>query len=138
MTPVEHGKLAGLGELLELQVKPVGGGRAVTIGGFDGALLACDSRKRQLYIVGGDQSVDLAEFGIDGALAHDRELLGTLTKVVYHTTKSHLGDEGGTADYHHDFGEESGERGVLIYDVLSERLHIAGGGYSIEAAGVRD
>lgn len=133
-----HGKLAGLGELLELHVKPVGGGRALRLANFDGALLACDARKRQIYIVGGDQSVDLAEFGIDPDNAHDFELLGQLTKVVYYTTKSHLGDEGGTADYHHQFGEETGERGMLLYDVLSEQLQIAGGGYSIEAAGVRD
>lgn len=135
---VEHGRLAALGELRELTVKPVNGGGRARLAEFDGAVLATDGAKRQLYIVGGDQSVDLAEFGIDPETAHDRELLGELVRVVYHTDKSHLGDQGGDADYHHEFGEETGQRGALIYNTLSQTLEIAGGGYSIEAAGVRD
>lgn len=129
-------ELAALGDLVSLTVRPAGGRGRVVLGEFGGAILATNGERNQLYVVGGDQSVDLADFGLAGR--HERELLGELLEVVYFTTKTHLGSEGGEAEYHHDFGEESGGRPSLVYDTVNERLEVVGGAYTIEPEGVRD
>ena len=48
----------------------------------------------------GDQRVDLKQFEI-GPPIHEQETLGRLVCVAYFTTKDHLGDEGGEAEYVH-------------------------------------
>ena len=139
-----HSVLSGIGKLVELEILAVNGNRKVLVSGFKDAILAQDEKGKQLYIVGGDQSVNLKDFGIKQA--HELEILGALTAVVYFTTKDHLmPQDGGTANYKHKFGDgartykfgKKGTRFPLVgYDVRNELLSIQGGGYDLPAEGI--
>jgi hypothetical protein len=152
--------LPGIGKLVFLEVAPVDGGPLVVIGadpktadyktsGFRGALLASNEKvagkPRQLFIRGGDQSVDLKVFGIRSP--HEREVLGAVVRVGYFTTKDHLDPrDGGTAPYIHKFGftrkngrhvRLAGSRlPMLVYDARNKLLEFAGGGYTIPDEGI--
>lgn len=88
--------------------------------------------------------MDLTEFGI--RKPHELETLGKVLDIDYHTTKTHLGDEGGTATYAHTFRttNENGQHVVvtiarypdLIYRVLDEQLEFSGGSYTIKREGI--
>jgi hypothetical protein len=138
-----HAHLAALGILVQLDVWGVDG-RGHKITGFKGALLACNESRDQLFIEGGDQSVNLADFGI--RKPHETETLGRVTNIGYQTNKTHLGDEGGQAVYVHRF-RATNQRGKhvmvkmtrepdLIYDVRNEQLLFSGGSYEIIAEGI--
>ncbi len=139
-----HEVLSGIGKLVEIEILAVNGNRKVLVNSFKGALLAQDEKGKQLYIVGGDQSVNLKDFGIKQA--HELEILGALTAVVYFTTKDHLmPEDGGTANYKHKFGNgartyrfgKKGTRFPLVgYDVRNKLLSIQGGGYELPAEGI--
>lgn len=139
-----HEVLSGIGKLEMLEILAVNGNRKIEVSGFKGALLAQDEKGKQLYIVGGDQSVNLKDFGI--TQAHELEILGALTAVVYFTTKDHLmPEDGGTANYKHKFGNgartykfgKKGTRFPLVgYDVRNKLLSIQGGSYDIPAEGI--
>jgi len=141
-----HKVLSGIGKLLVLEIFAIDGQRKVKLEGFKGALLAQDEKGKQLYIAGGDQSVNLADFGIKNP--HEQEILGALQNIVYFTTKDHLRPEdGGTAGYKHKFGGEGrekkyafGQKGSRLplvgYDVRNKLLSIQGGGYELPAEGI--
>jgi len=124
-----HKHLAGAGKLEKLTVKSRG--FIVTLKGFKGALLAFNEQKTQLFIEGGDQSVDLKAFGVK--VPHEVQTLGELVAIEYFTTKDHLGSDGGTATYHHRFHKPYP---VLIYHSIDNRLSISGGSYDIKAEGI--
>ena len=138
-----HAHLASLGTLVQLDVWGVDG-RGHKITGFKKALLACNETRDQLFIEGGDQSVNLADFGI--RKPHETETLGRVTNIGYQTNKTHLGDEGGEAVYVHRFRatNENGKHVVvkmtrepdLIYDVRNEQLLFSGGSYEILREGI--
>jgi len=136
-----HKNLAALGELRTLVVVSRDGGR-VTLTRFKKAVLCTNEAKNQMYVRGGDQSVDLEAFGI--RKPHEVETLGKVVELAYFTRKDHLGDEGGTAVYFHVAGEtnEGGKRKMagwapdLIYHEIDERLEFSGGSYTIRAEGV--
>jgi hypothetical protein len=127
-----HKHLAAAGKLLELEVVSRDGHK-VTLSGFKGALLCFNEKRTQLYVEGGDQSVNLKEFGIGPSQAHEMEVLGEVVAVDYHTTKDHLGKEGGTAIYRHKFSKPFPE---LQYDVPNEQLIFSGGRYVILDEGI--
>ena len=138
-----HAHLAALGTLVELDVWGVDGkGHKIT--GFKGALLACNETRDQLFVEGGDQSIDLLDFGI--SKPHETETLGRVTNIGYHTNKTHLGDEGGKAVYVHRFRatNKDGKHVMvkmtrepdLIYDVRNEQLLFSGGSYQILREGI--
>jgi hypothetical protein len=138
-----HAHLASLGTLVQLDVWGVDGkGHKVT--GFKKALLACNETRDQLFIEGGDQSVNLGDFGI--RKPHETETLGRVTNIGYQTNKTHLGDEGGEAVYVHRFRatNQNGKHVVvkmtrepdLIYSVRDEQLLFSGGSYEILAEGI--
>ncbi len=142
-TIFHHEHLAAAGKLTHLDIwgiDEVGH----TISGFKGALLAFNEDKNQLFVEGGDQSVNLADFGIDSP--HELETLGRLTDIGYHTNKTHLGKEGGEAVYIHKFRTvNDGGRHVVIkiarypdviYDARNEQLLLSGGSYQILAEGI--
>jgi hypothetical protein len=142
-----HKYLSGAGVLKRLVVAAIDGKAEVKLSGFGkGCLLAFNEKRNQLFIVGGDQTVDLAAFGIDPAGAHELETLGRVTKIDYFTSKEHLGDEGGTALYRHGFRmtNENGRHVTvrvarypdLIYRVRDEKLEFSGGSYTIIAEGI--
>lgn len=133
----EHDNLGDLGELVSMTIACERGGTEKLMD-FDGARLAQSPKgyPRQLFIEGGDQWVDLEDFGIYEP--HEIEVLGKLKGVVYFTQKDHLGDEGGEANFDHKLGEVSGIKPYVIYDVLNESLSIAGGNYKILPEGIDD
>jgi hypothetical protein len=127
----EHEYLATLGKLIELKVDTVTD-LAATIG-FEGdePFLASNETGTQLYIVGGDQEIDLKAMKMDGdKWRKDLMTIGTITQVVYRTKKSF--DDLEEIDYVHKLGEESGVRPDLLYDPISYKLHISGGKYFIK------
>jgi len=141
----EHDHLADCGELIKLEVISINGG-IVYLKKFKGARL-CRSPKGfpdQLYIEGGDQAVDLGEFGIHRP--HELEVLGHLKYVTYYTVKHHLGKDGGEANYRHRFNDNGGvsmmigtkskNRPTVVYDVNNKLLLLAGGEYDILPEGI--
>lgn len=145
------GRTAALGDLVELKIKlPPGrvesGGRVVTLKDFGEAWLTRHPKMRQLYAEGGDQSLDLDEFGLSNEDPNETEYLGDLVRCLYFTRKVHLGKEGGTANYDHKFGEsELGEHELGLsktelikvgYHVLDEQLIFMGGGFTIPSEGI--
>lgn len=146
-TPIQyHTVFSGIGKLLALEIFAIDGSRIVRVEHFKGALLCQNEKRTQLYIEGGDQSVNVRDFGITDV--HELEILGALTSVVYFTTKDHLDPrDGGTAAYDHKFGGEgrqkkhafgrNGSRLPLVgYDVRNRLLSIQGGGYDLPAEGI--
>jgi hypothetical protein len=127
-----HRHLAAAGELKKLVVVSRRGER-VTLKDFEGAVLCFNEKRTQLFVEGGDQSVDLAQFGIAPKNAHEIETLGDVTDVEYFTTKDHLGRDGGTAIYHHKFSKPYPE---LVFDVVNEQLTFAGGKYVVLPEGI--
>lgn len=144
----EHHVLSGIGEMVKLVVLvPSNNGHGfaarVKLTDFgEGCLLAQNEEGTQLYIEGGNQSVDLDVFGIHEF--HELEVLGKVERVYYFTVKDHLGDDGGEAIYNHKFGGlrwVNGKRRrsplpTLVYDVRNQLLMFAGGGYTIPAEGI--
>lgn len=130
--------VSGIGRLEKLIVKGVNGNKVV-LGDFQGALLAQNIEGTQLYIQGGDQAVNLKDFGI--TVPHEQEILGACQWVYYFTTKDHLGDDGGEAIYKHKFGPSretpKSKPPVLIYDVRNRLLFFAGGNYDLPEVGIR-
>lgn len=139
----EHTNLADCGELRKMEIIALNND-LVDLKGFAGARLARSPKgyPPQLYIEGGDQSVDLAEFGITNP--HENEVLGHLKFITYFTIKHHLGKDGGKADYRHRFndgesiriGTKSKNRPTVLYDVNNKLLSIAGGEYDILPEGI--
>jgi hypothetical protein len=138
-----HAHLAALGRLVSLDVWGVDN-QGHKISGFKKALLCSNEDRNQLFIEGGDQAVNLRDFGIKSA--HEVETLGQVTEIAYHTNKSHLGDEGGEAVYVHRFRStnENGKHVMvkmtrepdLVYDVRNEQLLFSGGSYEILREGI--
>jgi hypothetical protein len=127
-----HGVLAGLGKLKFLEVKRDVDGGITVINFGPGTYLTENEKRTQLFISGGDQSVNLRDFGI--SKPHELELLGEVVKVGYFTEKLHLvAKDGGKALYVHKF---SSPRPTIIYDTRNRLLSFAGGGYSIPSEGI--
>lgn len=103
---LQHKNLAAIGKLCWIVVRYESADdeiQDVTLKAFKGAFLAMNEKRHknpQLFIEGGDQRVDLKQFEI-GPPIHETETLGRMVCVAYFTTKDHLGDEGGEAEYVH-------------------------------------
>lgn len=152
-----HRHLFEVGKLRKLVIETVDGRYRITLSKLGGAILAANEaaildslqngrKLTQLFVEGGDQKVDLRQFGIDPKNAHELETLGRATLIDYHQVKDHLGDEGGDATYRHKFRQTRiGDRHVtlrvakypdVIYRVLDEQLEFSGGSYEIRAEGI--
>jgi hypothetical protein len=141
-----HKHLASAGELKFLVIDTQDGKFRVTVKFKKNVLLAFNERRNQLFIEGGDQSVNLQEFGIHPGDEHEVETLGKATRIGYFTTKTHLGEDGGTALYDHKFRmtNEEGQHVTIriarypdvIYRVLDEHLEFSGGSYKILPEGI--
>lgn len=129
----EHKYLAGLGPLEELDVLPPRShSKAVRIRFGADTLLASNEAGTQLYVVGGDQELDLDSFVWLRSDERSKELVevGRLARIIYVADKAHLGDKYGP--YEHTFGEDGGEMPTLMYDRLNAECLIAGGTYHID------
>lgn len=153
-----HKHLAAAGELESLVIETPDKRHRVTLRDFDGSLLAFNEQAlkelakkgkvklTQLFIEGGDQTVDLEDFGIDLDNVHELETLGKAVKIDYFTTKDHLGSEGGEAVYAHKFRttNDNGKHVTVriakypdvIYRVRDNQLELSGGSYEIRAEGI--
>jgi hypothetical protein len=138
----EHTYLAALGELVSMEIiSPTGA--VIVLKGFETrlgepAFLAASEKRTQLFIEGGDQSVNLKAFGIREPI-HESEVLGELDKIEYYTVKDHLGDQGGEAVYRHKLKSKRFRRKPeVIYDTRNQLLSLSGGNYTIEDEGIVD
>jgi 5-methylcytosine-specific restriction endonuclease McrA len=99
---------------------------------FDGdnVDLASDPRGHQLYLIGGDQSLDpedLAYFDTD--TQKDLIELGPAVAVEYQARKSPRYQ---LARYRHFLGEHSGQQPVAFYDRLKKEIALVGGTYRVK------
>jgi hypothetical protein len=134
-----HGHLAALGDLVKLKVTTPAGAKATI--DFDAAaggrpILSSNETGTQLYIRGGDQSVDLRALGITGAEAErDSVVIGDLDQCEYETAKQFDGMK--KIVYFHRLGTEPvGLLPVLVYDTINQLLSISGGTYRVEDVGI--
>jgi hypothetical protein len=125
-----HSNLAAIGKLEALKGVTCAGSPFL-LEDFGGALLCMNEKKTQLFVRGGNQKVDPADFGADAE--HELQTLGYVKVIEYFTTKNHLGKEGGTAVYVHKFSRPYPD---LIYDVVNKQLLFAGGSYSMPPEGI--
>ena len=153
-----HGHLAGIGDLVSMDVKLSGGKKAggkVTLTAPDPAKapdvdivrVACNEVKNQLYFVGGDQSIDVTAIGFRDSfdVKHDGEtfeatelkdlmVIGEVCKLTYRTQKGF--DNFEDIDYFHKVGEDTKVRPFLLYDTLNQKMKLAGGEYTIHEKGI--
>jgi hypothetical protein len=153
-----HGHLASLGDLTEIVVKLSGGAKVgatttltapdpETASDKDIVHVASNELGNQLYLVGGDQSVDVKKLGFRDSfdIKHDGEtfeatelkdlmVLGEIQKLTYRTQKSF--DDFAQVDYFHQLGEDTKVRPMLLYDTMNDRMKIAGGEYHVHSVGV--
>ena len=155
-------KLAILGELEELNILKASGTGYETIrfksnGGMgvftytgsedDSTVLVCCQAvgANQIEFVGGDQSLDFNDrvvksLGID-PVSLDKEWIevGSVYSITYFTDKHHLTGpkyQKKGASYEHEFGENNGVEPVLFYNVLNEKMYLAGGSYTVKPEGI--
>jgi hypothetical protein len=128
-----HGVLTDLGRLKEITVM-VSERKGQKILFDKDTRLASSENGKQLYVVGGDQSIDLAALGIDGEEAEkDCVFVGEVHCIMYVTAKDHLGKADMViGPYEHHMGEKGGTMPVLIYDTLNDQVGFAGGSYFID------
>jgi hypothetical protein len=134
-----HEHLAALGKLEALVVRCLDGYERRLVG-FKNAKLCSNEQKNQLFVEGGDQTLDSNDYGFRD-WPHEMNTLGLVIRLEYFTTKTHLGSEGGTAIYFHEPGkaERGQSAGVgpdLIYDAPNEALLFSGGTYLIKREGI--
>lgn len=152
MTRVEekvhsHGFLSAAGYLRYLVIDTPDGKYRVRVKFGKGVFLAFNEQRNQLFVRGGDQSVDLKDFGIRPEDAHELETLGKATRIGYFTNKVHLDEEdGGEAIYDHKFRmtNKNGQHVTVriarypdvIYRVRDQHLEFSGGSYKILPEGI--
>jgi hypothetical protein len=132
----EH--LSQLGILNEMTLHLVTGDKVVLSfvnEGPESIILAASPDGKQLYLEGGDQSLDLGKLKLSGAQwVRDIMVIGILKKLQYRTRKGF--DDFELIDYYHRLGEETKVEPVLVYDNLNETMLIAGGQYEIKDVGI--
>lgn len=133
---IVRSEFAGLGRLVSLVIVTLTGYKAtIEFDKPDAPLLSSSPDGRQLYIIGGDQSVNLAAFQMDSEeWIRDRMVLGVIKKLTYHTRKGFHNFE--PINYWHPLGEETGVEPFLNYDTLNRSLEVAGGQYRIKPEGI--
>lgn len=122
--------LTALGELVEIVVDSPAGRSSIQFD-RDRPLLCSDPDGVQLYVEGGDQTLDLEKLGVE---PKPMSVIGEIHQITYRTRKDF--DDFETIDYYHQMGEETGDRPVLVYDSVNRLIHIAGGAYRVEESGI--
>lgn len=131
---VERLGFAALGRLRRLELS--GGAIELPSRGGKQVELACDGKGKQLYCLGGDQSVSGQALRALLGPAADKDfmVLGECKVIVYDTRKGFHEFE--LVGYWHKFGEETGVKPFLYYDRLSGLLSFAGGEYEVRREGI--
>ncbi len=142
----EHEHLSQLGQLVSLRIitpfnkeAEIAAPHPETAKEADIVQLCCSEDRTQLYFVGGDQempkeALEKMGFKEDQHDFKDCMLLGVLVEVTYRTQKGF--DKFKVVDYYHELGEESGVEPVLLYDLRSGLLSVAGGQYEVRPEGI--
>jgi hypothetical protein len=148
----EHSILWGAGDLVRITViTPRGKEHDIDVGPVprgekfpdpanlamaDRVVLAASEDGRQLYLVSGDQELDLDRLGLKEEDIRDNMVIGVIRSLVYQTRKDFHKFE--LTNYTHKLGEESGVQPVLVYHPQTPQMEIAGGRYRIERPGIID
>ncbi len=125
-------QLADLGRLVLLDVRTPEGRAELGRGG--NVRVAATGDGRNLYFVGGNQTLDLAQLGLGNILPRDYVPVGKVRKIVYFTSKDFHDFE--PIEYVHRFGEQSGEEPELVYDTRNRKLLLVGGSYEVRREGI--
>ena len=130
------GDYTALGDMGSLWLDPVEGDPerwpipSIEFEKKDGVKLATDPGGKQLYLVGGNQTLPLDYLAKKGVETDKRFIaLGEVYGISYRTEKKFDGYR--TIEYAHEFGEKTGERPFAYYDAELERIVLVGGAYSI-------
>lgn len=125
-------KFAEMGRLKELRFDLDTANRDFPLRGFGACQAVCTPDGRNIYFLGGDQSVSLDDLNI----ASDKDIieLGPCTFIEYHTVKGFHDFE--PTDYWHRFGETNHIQPVLAYDRLNRSLFLIGGDYEVRPEGI--
>jgi hypothetical protein len=117
-----------LGDLDYLKFEtPLGDLASITFAG-DGVKLASSPDGMQLYCIGGRQNLESVLEA--GSLEKDFLDLGECVEVQYVARKVHNNFE--PTQWHHKFGEDTGDRPRLMYDKLRKQIFFVGGDYFID------
>jgi hypothetical protein len=96
-----------------------------------------DKLGRQLFLFGGSQDMEWAlKEHFDVRSNVQRVVLGVIDRIWYVTRKSMHNFE--LESYVHRFGEEGGEKPLLLYDRLNKKQWIVGGDYTITERGIEN
>jgi hypothetical protein len=125
-------EFAELGKLLELRFRLYGIAQPVPLREFGACQVTCTPDGKNIYLLGGNQKVDLSTLGI--ASDKDYVQLGECTYISYLTRKGFHHFE--PIEYQHKFGEENGIRPVLAYDTVNRVLFLLGGDYQCRPEGI--
>lgn len=133
---VKEGNYAALGDMGSLWFRPVSGEpsnwppASLEFEKQDGVKLAADSKGRQMFFLGGNQTLPknyLEDAGLDPS--QDYVALGVCYAIAYKTEKSF--DDFKNHEYGHMFGEETGEMPTAFYATKLKRILLIGGAYKI-------
>jgi len=133
-----HAELGQLGKLVSLTIgdkdaeKPWC--KKITWGGPEAPDLAAEPGGRQLYLVGGNQSLNGSLESLPISTDKDMIDLGFAYQIEYFTRKAF--DNHQPVTYYHDLGEESGESPRAVYDRVKKRIHLVGGAYVVKPEGI--
>ena len=129
-----RGTYTALGKLAELTFHTSAKQKVILDFYSESTKLASNPEGTQLYLIGGNQSLDasLDKFGSDAT--KDFVDLGECTSVVYLARKSQTQFQ--EAGWKHKFGEEGGARPWGFYDRIRQRIYLVGGDYRVEAPGI--
>lgn len=123
---------AEMGRLVELRIDLDRANRKFPFTSFGDCKVVCTPDGQNIYFVGGDQKINLADLDIGGE--KDFIELGPCVYICYHTTKDF--HDFAPIDYFHEFGEEDGIRPMLAYDRLNQKLFLMGGNYHVKREGI--
>lgn len=126
------GNYAEMGKLKELRFNLDSANKDFPIEGFGDCLAVCTPDGRNIAFIGGNQSLNLPDLGIDS----DKDLvdLGICTMITYDTKKGF--HDFVQTNYWHRFGEDTHERPRLGYDRLNKTLYLTGGAYEVRPEGI--
>ena len=127
--------LTSLGDLVALAVIPEKTRKWIELD-FKGCAvkLASNAKGTQLYLVGGDQSLEADYLAKLNGTGKELIELGEANSIVYRASKSQT--DFTPTDWEHHFGEEGGLRPIAAYDTRTKRILLVGGDYTIEAPGI--
>jgi hypothetical protein len=97
-----------------------------------------------IEFVGGDQSLDLEDLQVSELEIETNKRyvqIGEVFSISYFADKHHLTGPKSQAygtEYIHEFGEDGGDRPILVYDARDKKMKLVGGSYKVEEEGIKN